>query len=415
MRKATILERKFRTMSRGALILIVSATLLLTVGFAGQALAWTHGQFSATTDACAGCHVAHAAPAANLLRISRATQTEFCYYCHGYGATGAPYDIQYGKIIAGATTYRSGAGGFERIWVGPGSEDYQTVTSRHTVTGYLPDGLNTAGAWSGAGAAQFVIPGGTDTLTGNGLTCGSCHDPHGGGKIPQTVSWTPPGSGEAYSVANASAYNPRLMQTSILGKTVDKVIFQEESVGTFTYSSVDSGVYRVTQYVYGTSSWCGACHNKFDTSTAGDRIAGTGHAGQFLSMWRHPVDVHASLPTAAEMGDGTVDTGTPLEIWTSGFNGLPDKVACLTCHRAHSSTAVMEDWAADWPRDPGVGGRSNTSALLRMDNRGTCHNCHGAGLYNTWNDPRINCAECHPDTDSSHNGDGDVDCDFCHS
>jgi hypothetical protein len=131
-------------------------------------------------------------------------------------------------------------------------------------------------------------------------------------------------------------------------------------------------------------------------------------------MWRHPVDVHATPPSGAGMGDVTVATGTPLEIWTSGFSGLPDKVACLTCHRAHGATAVMEDWAADWPRDPGVGGRSNTSALLRMDNRGTCYNCHGAGLYNSWNDPRVSCGECHPDTDRNHNGDGGVDCGFCH-
>ncbi|MEW6182846.1 MAG: cytochrome c3 family protein [Bacillota bacterium] len=398
-------------MGRAKPVFIIILSFFCMVTPAATAFAWTHGQFSATTDACAGCHIAHAAPYPKLLK-SGPTQTDFCYLCHGQGTTGAPYDIQYGKIVAGGTSYSSNAGGFERQWTGPGENDYQDITSRHTVWGYLPDALNLAGAWSGEGAKQFTIPGGTDTLTGNGLTCGSCHDPHAGGKTPSTVSWTPPGSGASYNVANAVKGNPRLLRTTIFGKTVDSVIFTMESVDTFTYLGVQSGVYRVTEYVYGSSSWCGTCHSRLDTGTAGDRIAGQGHAGQYLGMWRHPMDVHATPPSSAGMGDVTVDTGTPLEIWTSGFNGLPDKVSCLTCHRAHSTTAQMEDWATDWPRDDG--GRGDTSALLRMNNRGTCHNCHGAGQYNSWKDPRITCSACHPDTDSSHNGDGGVDCSFCH-
>jgi predicted CXXCH cytochrome family protein len=395
-----------------ACILIIMYTLCSTV----PAFAWTHGQFNATTDACAGCHVAHAAPYPKLLK-SGPTQTEFCYLCHGQGTTSAPYDIQYGKTVDGGNSYTSTAGGFERLWIGPGSNDYETVTSRHTVMGYLPDTLNQAGAWSGPGATQLVIPGGTDTLTGNGLVCGSCHDPHAGGKTPGTVAWVPPGSGSSYSINNAVSGNPRLLRTSILGRMVDEVIFAMESVGSFAYSATDSGVYQVTDYVYGSAAWCGACHNKFDTSTAGERIAGSGHAGQLLGMWRHPVDVHAQPPTGGGLGDVTVATGTPLELWTSGFSGLPDKVACLTCHRAHGATAQINGWATSWPRDTGIGGTSDTSALIRMDSRGICYNCHGAGLYNSWSDPRVACGDCHPDVNSlkGHDGDGGVACDFCHN
>jgi predicted CXXCH cytochrome family protein len=389
--------------------------IIYTLCFAAPAFAWTHGQFNATTDACAGCHIAHAAPFPKLLK-SGPTQTEFCYLCHADGGISAPYDIRDGKTVAGGEACTSTGGGFERLWDGPGTSDYRTVTSRHTVGGYLPDSRNQAGAWSGPGATQLVIPGGTDTLTGNGLVCGSCHDPHAGGKTPGSVSWTPPGSSGPYVVSNAVSGNPRLLRTAILGKTVDEMIFTAETVGTFTYLGVGSGVYRVTDYIFGSSDWCGACHDKFDTGTAGDRIAAEGHAPRFLEMWRHPVDVHAQPPSGAGLGDVSVDTGTPLELWTSGWAGLPDKVACLTCHRAHGATAVMDGWAGNWPRDSDMGGTGDTSALLRMDSRGICYNCHGAGLYNSWGDPRVDCGDCHPDVNGlkGHDGDGGAACEFCH-
>jgi predicted CXXCH cytochrome family protein len=379
---------------------IVTAVLVTTLAFASAAFAWTHGQFTATTDACAGCHVAHAAEAPKLLKAGP-TQTHFCYLCHGDGTASAPYDIKDGYTSAngGTTKYVSTAGGFERCWDGSA---YKTNTSRHNVQGFVLG--DESGGVTGDVYNYLWIPGGTNQLTGSGFVCGSCHDPHAGGKAPATVSWQPPGSGSAYSITSAVMGNPRLLRTSIFDQTVDTVIFKMATVGTYTYEGVTSGVYRVTEYVYGSSAWCGACHDKFDTSTAGDRVAGEGHAGQYLGMWRHPMDVHAVLPDGS---DGTVATGTPLEIWTTGFGGLTDKVACLTCHRAHGSPVQKAGWASNWPRDGG--GTSDTSALLRMDNRGTCYNCHRAGEYNCWTDPRFNCGDCHP---GGHSGGGD--CVLCH-
>jgi hypothetical protein len=99
-------------------------------------------------------------------------------------------------------------------------------------------------------------------------------------------------------------------------------------------------------------------------------------------------------------------TGTPYEQWNKGNAHIlaTHKVACLTCHRAHSTTVAVTGWASNWPTDSG--GTRNTSALLRMANRGTCYNCHGGAGYNCWNDNRnlgtvsnpvyYNCADCHP-------------------
>ncbi|MEW6182480.1 MAG: cytochrome c3 family protein [Bacillota bacterium] len=344
---------------------VLAITVISALAYAAPAFAWTHGQFTVTTDACAGCHIAHAAPAPKLLKAGP-TQTEFCYLCHGEGTTSAPYDVQYGKTFGWGAAYTSTAGGFEKLWVGPGAGDYQTVTSRHTVWGYLPDGLNDAGAWDGEGSRYFTIPGGTDTLTGNGLTCGTCHDPHAGGK-------TPDGSGYITG-------NPRLLRTAILGETVDNVRFKVQDIGTSSYGGSSSDIFRVTEYKDGGTAWCGACHNKFNPPSDGD-----GHASQYLDMWRHPMDAHVLPPPDF---DGSLATGTPLET-----PGTSQHVACLSCHRAHGATASMTGWATAWPRDNGAVG--DTSALLRMDSRGICYNCHGAGQYNCWNDTRMDCAGCH--------------------
>ncbi|MEW6182622.1 MAG: Ig-like domain-containing protein [Bacillota bacterium] len=327
----------------------------------------THGNFSSTTDACAGCHVAHAAQSPNLLKTGP-TQAHFCYLCHGQGSTSAPYDVQFGKIQGyvegvGSVWYPSTAGGFERLTIPDAGKEYsvsggtyEPVTSRHNVWGYADE---TGGLESSDLAGDYFIPGGQTELTGSGLECSSCHDPHAGGP---------------------DAPNPRLLRTSVLDGTYTGlgVEFLRASTG------VSYG-YRVTDYISGSTAWCGSCHSKFKTCDL-DNNPGAGHATEHLGLWRHPMDVpHVFLPDGA---DGGISTGTPLE-----DQGAPDTLACLSCHRAHSTAAVMEGWATSWPRSEG--GTGETSALLRMNNRGFCYNCHGAGQYNSWNDPRLDCSDCH--------------------
>jgi len=239
------------------------------------------------------------------------------------------------------------------------------VTSRHTVWGYVDDANGSAGEWkddeslkSGLG----YIPGGTRTLTGNGLMCSSCHNPHG-------------------------TTNPRLLKTSILG--IDGL-----TVG-FTMGDVGNNAKIVTAYVYGSSKWCGSCHDKFKTLN-NDGTIGEGHANYYLGMWRHPLGGHILPPPGF---NSSLATGTPPEQGRYGIR----LVACLTCHRAHSTTAIATGYALNWPRDPVAPGSGTTSALLRMNNRGICYNCHGAGQYNSWkyilfdNSGRytISCSYCH--------------------
>ncbi|RPF42483.1 putative CXXCH cytochrome family protein [Thermodesulfitimonas autotrophica] len=371
-------------MCKAKATLILVAALACCLAFAAPAFAWTHGQFSATTDACAGCHVAHAAQALNLLKAGP-TQTEFCFLCHGDGGTSAPYDVKngYTEVTVGTDTYQypSTGGGFDYQLTFTDSNDNglfdlgeptasAAITSRHTVWGYNHDDKNTAGSWAGESAKIFSVPGGTNTFTGSGFVCGSCHDPHDGGTTPDT---------NGYVKGSATSPNPRLLRRTITVGTATYsglyVEFKLDTVGKFTYGnpSVDSGVYRVSEYIDGSTGWCGACHNKFNIVDAD-----AGSTKDAWGMYRHGMDLRATLPSGSK---GTIDVGTPLEKNYDYAGGSDPQVACLTCHKAHSTTATVAGWALSWPRSEG--GTSTTSALLRMNNRGVCYNCHGAAQYNT--------------------------------
>jgi len=351
-----------------------------SLAFAAPALAWTHGQFSATTDACAGCHVAHAAQAPKLLKAGP-LQTTFCFLCHGDGCVSAPYDVEDGYTSVSGVAYPSTGSGFVNQFVDADSDgvvdagELTAIRSRHTVEGYLADSSSGAGAWDGS-STLTAIPGSPNTITGGNFRCSSCHDPHDGGRVPD---------GSNIIGGSASNANPRLLRRSITvsGETYTGLYVgfkYSSTVGTFTYGSpsVDSGVYRVTEYVYGSTDYCGACHDRFKAPTD------SGHGSGYAGMYRHAFGITLTEGTYIKAGThrtppNVTFNGTPLEI---GASGTLERVACLTCHRAHSTTATAQGWASSWPRDTYPGGTIGTSALLRMDSRGVCYNCHGAAQYN---------------------------------
>jgi predicted CXXCH cytochrome family protein len=370
---------------------------------------WTHGQFSATTDACAGCHVAHAAQMPNLLKQGP-TQTHFCFLCHGDGATSAPYDVKdgYTRTAVSGAVYPSTAGGFVYQFVDTNGNyavdagELRPVTSRHNVWGFVYG--DESGAVQDTPDKYYWIPGGSNGFTGDGFVCTSCHDPHDGGAVPDG----------GYITGSATNPNPRLLRRSITVQDATYTSLYVKFWGSWEEDE-NKGSYHVTAYDSRISEWCGACHNKLQTDDAGNK-AGEGEAIRYFGMWRHPIGSHV---LRGSVTDESLATGTPV---LKGLNCGARQVGCLSCHRAHSSAVVMEEgsWAASWPReaaDPATGkAQGETSALLRMDNRGTCYNCHGAGQRNCRNDPfydSFDCSSCHPHTGSgAHPIMGD--CNGCH-
>ncbi len=305
-----------------------------------------HGGYTATTDACAGCHRAHTAQGEQLLTAG--SSTALCLTCHGASGTGADTDVLDGVYLQRDTTEESPpegevdrglkAGGFQfarmdTAWVGSASP--QPVTSSH-----LMDGQNGI-AW-GSGS---IGSGPGISIT---LACISCHDPHGGAGG---------GNGPTY----------RLLRPTPWESGADVVILADENPKDYTIDAAD-GKYFGQEYeanlYHNLASWCATCHDRYLAT------AGSGHtsSGDAIYMYRH-ISIGSGCG-CHNMHGGPPPTGNP--------EYRHDPLSCLTCHVAHGSSAHMGGFAAQvpWPNGSTTPNGDGRSALLRVDNRGTCELCH---------------------------------------
>jgi len=302
-----------------------------TIGKDGHTAApRTHSDFSVSTAACAKCHVVHAAPGPKLMRA--VTQTELCYLCHGAGAPASPYDVQQGLTWnpAASAWQTSTAGGYSHT-------GGALSTSIHDIEGY---GANQTAFDPGLAGFTGTIPGGSSSLTGRGLQCSFCHQPHGG------------------------TGNARLLRNNFFNGEAGKQV------------RMTTGSNMVISYDQGFTEWCAACHGRFNAGS------GAGHIGvdfNGTTIYRHPMNVRVSDP--AKVSDRSF-SGTPLQTGKRTSDTTDDNlVVCVTCHRSHGTSAAATHSAATWKRDTGESGSG--SALLRMNNRGVCYNCHWDTAENT--------------------------------
>ena len=203
------------------ILIAVVIGLLLVAALATTALAdnGPHGGFTATTDACAGCHRAHSARDGgnDLLRMP---ETELCMSCHK-GGLGASTDVSNGIYTTDAQTGThaegvSGAGlfggGFDNTvmttsWNGSsaGATVAAAAGSRATTSTHTLDTANQT-IW-GSGANNGTTAEVSDT-SGITLECTSCHDPHGtaGYTNTATPAFTPISTGLTNACDYTKAY-----------------------------------------------------------------------------------------------------------------------------------------------------------------------------------------------------------------
>ncbi len=297
--------------------------LLLTVARPVSADNGPHGGYTATTDACAGCHRAHTAQSARLL-VSAVPN--LCLTCHGSASTGADTNVEDGVYLERDTSAESPAEGVANRGLKAGGfvnalidSDWDLVaasaatTSRHTYDGTPGTMWGNGAIGSGAGKANVT------------LTCVSCHDPHGRASTTK---------GPTYRILRAIPVD------SGAGSGVDVT---DEASKTYTVSNAENQYFGEN---YGSraaqlSNWCAQCHT------------------------RH----------AAPSGSGHTNSGDPIFTYrhtTTGFS-----VGCVNCHVAHGTSATMSGFAQDvrWP-DGSTPTGNERSSLLRVDNRGVCELCH---------------------------------------
>ena len=431
-------------MKRISFVLILAVALTLAFSSVAYANFGPHGGYLDDTDACAGCHRAHtsfteltwtddtiaAAEHSALLISNASSMEEFCNACHGDDAPGASTNVVSGVFDAGpsgASTASAGddnagvqveyltnstfdatlnGGGFDRMPVAvPGAQAYKAATSAHDMDlGNLTDPM-----WGDGSAVS----------AGTNLTCTGCHDVHG-------------------------SSNYRLLKDQVNDNTVGGyiddntptpfVISAEEGYPAVGWRKHEAGAAQMVAYRpnytaaeyknnlnadENLSGWCAACHEKYidrndvllgQTYDYGIYIqdaTGTFQLGA-EDFHRHPVNVSlvAGDPDGYALGTSWLRTAVvttsvlPLEVadgaseadFRDGKSTYTDYLGCLTCHRAHGTSADMTGWAeatlestngTDWyperiAQDAGDSGVSPnfTSALLRADNRGVCERCH---------------------------------------
>ncbi len=306
-------------------VLLIVCVLLLALP-AGLAMAdnGPHGGYTATTDACAGCHRTHTAAAPRLL-VSAVPN--LCFTCHGNAGTGADTNVVDGVYLERDATTEAPAegianrglkgGGFTNALI---DTNWDMVAAPAPVTStHLNDG-STGTAWgngaigSGPGLASFS------------LSCASCHDPHGRAGT---------GGAATYRLLRA------IPTASGAGSGVNVT---DESGKTYVVSNGDNQYFgenyggRATQL----ASWCSQCHTRYLAASG----SGNTNSGDAIFTYRH---------------------------MTQGGS-----LGCMSCHVAHGTPASMGAYsgAVLWPDGTTTPNGNNRSSLLRVDNRGVCELCH---------------------------------------
>ena len=401
---------------------VLAAWLLLSVPFAsadgGPHLAADNSGLSTlTADSCAGCHRAHTAQGEYLVVSS--SPDALCLTCHGAAGAGATTDVMLGIQFhaAGAVgdppqdatdpTAVAGAlrgGGFAFARIGSGSDASATyrpsrlsyprwdgvagqiATRFSTLVPVLPEGLAATSAHLDIDGDGGVV--GTGMAWGNGplgtagagpsveLGCTSCHNPHGNGRYrilnpipepPATSGTFTPLADPGITVTDAplppagETRNSTVNDVTLLSGTGtdptagDYWRSRRPWDGVPTYDPADPladphgivpgsgspgdqppGTVGATWRAQMTA-WCAACHTRYPAP----RSAATNPSGDATYMYRHQTN----------------------------------ESECTQCHVTHGSNAAMPgDNASAFPYPDGS--TSDSSRLLKIDNRGTCQACH---------------------------------------
>jgi predicted CXXCH cytochrome family protein len=321
-------------------LIVCGLALLLTIVWSNPAYADNpphDGNYTATTDSCAGCHRTHTGSGAGLLKNT--SSYNLCMACHGVTSGGANTDVKDGIYVAGNLPLKGG--GFVTAKMNTNLSASATtgaVTSKHAVngmTGYTPGTIWGIGAINSGAGTTFS------------LECYSCHDPHGKSGAGGTAT---------YRVLRSV---PRYVTgASNVPLTVSDVITKEYTIKDATgkyygenYPATNDTNLTDNTKITTLTSWCATCHTRIH----GTGSSGATSSGDSIFAYRHPTN------------------GS--NITNSSANGAP---ACLTCHVAHGSRATMGSYSSSVPK-PGTaegGGVYLDSALLRIDNRGVCEICH---------------------------------------
>jgi hypothetical protein len=345
--------------------LLIMAAALITFGISSNASAFHSGGVAE----CSGCHSMHAPKSGGSFLLVGTDQSSTCLTCHEHAGDTGPSSYHISTAAAdmpAGTPPKQRTPGGDFGWL---KKTYSfTVRSATTIEAGATHGHNVVAVDNGyvADPTNTTAPGGT--FSSAQLGCQSCHDPHSANRRLSDGSYVKGGvvgSASAPIVGSGSYDNSaapaagqavgvyRLLRG--LGDSSQGVTYSGVAVAIApaTYNQTEAtNQVRVAYGATGTNTWgnwCSTCH------------AGMHSSGNYV----HPIDQSLNSEIANNYGayvksgdlsgaaassfsslvpfmENTGDIAT-LQSHAKNNNsylngpGTSDKVACLSCHRAHAT------------------------------------------------------------------------------
>ena len=337
-------------MKRAVLLLCVAAGLLVLPVSQVWAL---HDAGVAHCDAChtmhnseGGAMVDPNAPDGNAYLLKDETPSDVCLSCHGTRVWSA-------DMMNPST----GASGNFAFMLEDNINDGHNGADNPIPGGHAVHNINAPSKNSVPDPVLTHAPGGT--FPASMLGCTSCHDPHGNEHFRLLY-----GAGEIqdgiYEFTNAAP----------------------EAIGISRNSNETATAH--TAYLGGMSDWCANCHGDFHGAgatlvhPAGEALGGT--IANTYNLYNGTLDQSGGQQATAYLKDVPFEDPANLTNSTAGPSAT-SQVSCITCHRAHGSSAGnlgRWDFTISLLGEDGVesGSWAIPNPYTNPNQRSLCNKCH---------------------------------------
>jgi predicted CXXCH cytochrome family protein len=348
---------------------VMVATVFATFGFGGAAYAFHDGGVAE----CSGCHTMHGSPAADKLLLL-GDQSSTCLSCHERATDTGPSSYRVSTPAAklanptDVTLHRTPGGDFG--WLRQNLT--ATATFGSTIVNNGEDrghNIVAGGIYGYVADATTAAPGGV--MLSADLSCISCHDPHSRARRLSTGDIVyPPSTGTYDPILDPGSYGAIPISGEAVGvyRLLGGIAYQAfpsgpgfpgvpAAVAPSSYNRSEASTQTRVVYGHGTANgyaswgkWCATCHPNMHSDTSSNLVHEVdGQLNGPATIYNKYVktgDLSAtqinSFTSLVPYAMNTSDTATlaAKALTTDADLSGPDatdRIACLSCHRAHAS------------------------------------------------------------------------------
>ncbi len=322
---------------------------------------------------CDGCHTMHNSrdgmlvdpdsPNGNPWLLIKASPSDVCINCHDTSLGEVFSD----DVLSPGTEY--GGGNFVFLLTDNINDAYAGANS--PILGNAA-GHNIISHNKGISADPVltVSPGGN--FPSEILACSSCHNPHGTDTF-RFLYGTDRLVQEFYTFTNPAP----------------------DAKGLPIFGDGESNSNH-TAYQSGMSGWCGNCHGDFHSKAGGRMVHPSGSAmggivAQIYNLYNGAIDQIGGIQSTAYLAEVPFEDPS-MEINTTAGPTASSKVMCLSCHRAHASSAPDAgrwDFSVTRLRDDGEesGSYAIPDPYVSNEQGSLCNKCHRKDEFDSITSP----------------------------